>query len=440
MGEAYRSDAEHAALSGTTPGAGLTVPATDTDPWVVARAKFDGRLADAMVPLTALEVYKDTTGDLKFGVRAGQFMDGDTVVNYAGATNQAATNTATNYIYLTAAGTLTVSTTAFPDPRTTPHIPLAEIVCAGGVFSIDDGDITDRRPRSLFQVQGRTRRFCLAAFGTWAVDGDGAETNGGGIIGDVTLTEAAAALCKVYDVGTTTYANLSASGDLTGWAANYQLTADAASEAINDAAYFGGSVPFCEIALDIATGGVYGDDAFTWEYWDGDSWETLTLSYDSTDTTANDGLRSFQQDGAISFVPPSDWASSTIDSQAAYWIRARVSAVQVTTTPKTNNKEHEIVTTADGATAPCACRITGIRAVDAATTLHTATDVKFCLLNFTTGEHSGELTWAQDLRADSWASLTMDCAAGDSLGVLVTQEDGANEALNVLLEITAVMV
>ncbi|HUT60120.1 MAG TPA: hypothetical protein VNA25_19915, partial [Phycisphaerae bacterium] len=80
--------------------------------------------------------------------------------------------------------------------------------------------------------------------------------------------------------------------------------------------------------------------------------------------------------------------------------------------------------------------ITNLRASDLATTLHTATDVKFILMNFTTGGHSGELTWAQDLRVCSWSSLSLDVNAGDILGVVVTQEDGTNEITNALLEIT----
>lgn len=280
----------------------------------------------------------------------------------------------------------------------------------------------------------------MAAFGTWAIDGDGAETNGGGIVGDVTLTEAEVDLAKVYDNGTTTYANLADSDDLVGWAAAYQLTADAASEEINDAAYFGKTTPFCEIAFDLAGGAsqvaTFGGDAFTWEYWDGAAWSALTV-IDRTDTTAGDGKRSFQQSGAIHFEPPSDWAKTTVDSENVYWIRCRVTAVQVTQTPITDTKEHQYVSSADGFTVPFNCRITGIRTSDGTTgTLHTAADVKFILMNFTSGEHSGELTWAQDKRSDSWSSLELDCNAGDVLGVVVVQEDGTNEIINGVAELT----
>jgi len=289
------------------------------------------------------------------------------------------------------------------------------------------------------------RLLTIPVLGTWAVDGDGAETNGGGLVcggeaGDVTLTEAAAALCKVCDYGggTPTYANLAASGDLTGWAANYQLTADAASEEINDYVAFGhATLPFCEIAIDIATAAVLGGDAFAWEYSKGSGvWGALTV-IDATDITAQDGKQSFQQDGAIHFVPPTDWAKDTIDGQEAYWIRCRVTAAQVTTTPTTNSKEHEIVTPTDGPRIPYPCTLRRLRAIDAATTIHTTADVKFFIMNFTKGTNSAELTWAQDRRNEVWANINVACEENDVIGVVVTQEDGTAEVTNAILEVEA---
>jgi len=154
MTELYRSDAELTALSATIGGGGAVFPTKDADPHYTLLAKYWSRVADALVPLTGLEVFKD--GDLTFGVRSGHYLNGDTAVNYAGAAAQALTNNATNYIYLTAAGTLTVNTSAFPTPSVTPHIPLATIVTSGGLYSIDDGDIVDYRGRSIFRVCGRT--------------------------------------------------------------------------------------------------------------------------------------------------------------------------------------------------------------------------------------------------------------------------------------------
>jgi len=235
-----------------------------------------------------------------------------------------------------------------------------------------------------------------------------------------------------------TYANLADSADLAGYGADYQLLPDAASEAAGDALYCGGSVPFCELAFDL-TGGTgqvatWAADGGLWEYWNGAAWATLTVAQDNTDTTAADGLRPFQQSGAMHFVPPSAWAASTIDSQEAYWIRWRVTDAQLTQEPITDSSEHELVTPTDGIQAAHAGTVIDLRASDQASTLHTATDVKFILMNFTTGAHSGELTWAQDLRSDAWSGLTLAVAAGDELGIVVTQEDGTNEISNALLE------
>ncbi len=62
------------------------------------------------------------------------------------------------------------------------------------------------------------------------------------------------------------------------------------------------------------------------EYWDGDSWETLTsLSDDLVDDTNN-----FMSDGHISWTAPGDWALRTINGQNKYWIRISTSTTPVT--------------------------------------------------------------------------------------------------------------
>ena len=92
-----------------------------------------------------LRVYKD--GDLTCGIRAGRFMDGATTRSYAGAAAQALTNNTTNYIYLTAAAALTINATGFPS---SPHVPLATILTASGVYA--HTDITDYRGEAALRV------------------------------------------------------------------------------------------------------------------------------------------------------------------------------------------------------------------------------------------------------------------------------------------------
>ncbi len=155
MTETYPSDADLNALSGTTDGEQdvLFVPIGES-PYYTSFYKMLYRLLDVARRAGDLRVYKD--GDLTFGVKGGKYVNGDSTINYAGATEQSLTNNQTNYIYLTSAGTLTKNTTGFPVPSVTPHIPLATIVTASG--SYDHADITDYRGRGLWSVCGAAGR------------------------------------------------------------------------------------------------------------------------------------------------------------------------------------------------------------------------------------------------------------------------------------------
>lgn len=251
----------------------------------------------------------------------------------------------------------------------------------------------------------------------------------------VTNTEAAAAYCKVYDDGDAYY-NLATSSSGAGYTANYQLFPD--TEAENDAVFFGADNPFGIIYMDMsATVGVYNADSITWEYWDGDSWEALTIIYDQTDTTAQDGLRPFQQDGYIIFSAPSDWDSSDVDSQTAYWIRARCNAtVDITTIPLTNSKEHQTISAAGGSEIPYDCVLSRAR-INWDTVSGANNDTKIVLHNVTTGESSAELTLTQALRENEITDLGMTVSANDTLVWFITQEDGTTEFADGTVEILA---
>jgi len=108
-------------------------------------------------PAGALEVYKPDTGDLYCGVSAGSYFNGASLVTYAGAENVALTNNQTNYVYMTAAGVVTVNTTGFPAQGTTPNLPLAIITtgtasASGTAGSYLPEDITDCRSRAMTRV------------------------------------------------------------------------------------------------------------------------------------------------------------------------------------------------------------------------------------------------------------------------------------------------
>jgi len=137
------------ALSGTTDsGSDFVFPTIGESPYYTTVFRCLNRLLTiGRTPGNALRVFQDAS--LTFGVRAGRFWDGFQTRSYAGAAAQALTNNATNYIYLLADGTLTVSTVGFPAQ---PHVPLATIVTSGGSYSATD--ITDCRGAAFIRPAG----------------------------------------------------------------------------------------------------------------------------------------------------------------------------------------------------------------------------------------------------------------------------------------------
>lgn len=151
MAELYPTDSELNNLSGTNDGGqGVAYPTIFESPYYTTFYKMLYRLLNVTRRAGDLRVYKD--GDLTFGVRAGNYLNSDAAVTYSGSTEQSLTDDATNYIYLTATGTLTKNTTGFPIPSVTPHIRLATILTASGVYDIDD--ITDYRGTSFLSIAG----------------------------------------------------------------------------------------------------------------------------------------------------------------------------------------------------------------------------------------------------------------------------------------------
>jgi len=290
--------------------------------------------------------------------------------------------------------------------------------------------------------QAKKTIHAMAVFGTWQQDGDAALTNGGGLCGaDVKLTEAANTYAQVYDAGNAEFNQFDSSSGGTDYTGDYQFTSDTKND--GDYVAFGHSVPFPEIAMEM-TGGTlqtYTGDAGKWQYSQGGAaWADLTV-FDNTDATAQNGKRPFGRDGAITFAPPSDWATETINGQEAYWIRWIVTTVaNLNVVGLTNSKEHQFVRPEDGWIAPCDGVVEAIRACDGTTgTLHSNQDVKFLVMNYTNGRNSGVLTWAQDRRTDGWDGLSaLAISDGDILGVVCTQDDGAgggpDEVINALLE------
>lgn len=84
-----------------------------------------------------------------------------------------------------------------------------------------------------------------------------------------------------------------------------------------DVIYFGKNLKFDTVSWDVSTLGIGG--IVTWEYWNGTTWAILP-------DYAGVNYPSFTNDGYISFIPPSDWATTQVNSDTSgyYYVRSRV--------------------------------------------------------------------------------------------------------------------
>ncbi len=160
MAETPLSEAAANALAGTTDSD------TDVDYPSIGETYYTkmyrtlNRILTIIAPVNELRVYKD--GDLTYGVRGGFTSHGTNLYTYTASTANALTDDDDNFIYLvvtSGALVLTVSTTAFPDPGVTAHLPLATIAVgsesAAAVSSkYDPVDIVDYRGRAIYELIG----------------------------------------------------------------------------------------------------------------------------------------------------------------------------------------------------------------------------------------------------------------------------------------------
>lgn len=92
--------------------------------------------------------------------------------------------------------------------------------------------------------------------------------------------------------------------------------------AVDDALYFGyTSRQFGGVWIDMSTNASGGTRVL--EYWNGSTWVALT-------NTVITGALLLSADTAIRWDVPSDWATTTVDSQSAYWVRIRTTALHTT--------------------------------------------------------------------------------------------------------------
>lgn len=266
--------------------------------------------------------------------------------------------------------------------------------------------------------------WTFAAFGAWTV------TNA--IPTSSAPVEAANAEAVVDDGGALLELQTSSSGAYT---ADYQPFPDA--EQVNDAAYFGADDPFAVLEFDVDTAAVYGDDSITWEYYNG-AWVSLSILYDNTDSTAQDGKRPFQVDGRILFIPPADWTTVAVNSTTKYWIRARVSGANITTIPTFNSVNHSVVVALYAPRVPFDCEVALVE-VSNPGTIHTNTDILFYVLQDAALANSGQLTWgASGGQSEFWVGggedfTNFNLDDGAEVNIIVAQEDGADDPEDVLV-------
>jgi len=224
-------------------------------------------------------------------------------------------------------------------------------------------------------------------------------------------------------------------------------TADAASAAAGDVAvgpdpfdtsdalYIGHGTIFSAVVTKVGTAGA-GDATAAetaWEYWNGSAWAALTEVLDtSVEFTA--GTATY----VTSFLPPSDWAATTVDGGSSlFFVRFISSADDVynTTQPVLSQMWVLPLATGGGPSIPFDCTITDI---DATALVASATndDTEILLVNLTQGTFA-QMTWTGGDLADSTGSLTLAFTAGDEFAVQILTEDGTTEFDGACLYLTA---
>lgn len=94
------------------------------------------------------------------------------------------------------------------------------------------------------------------------------------------------------------------------------------------AAFGVSNVKFDALHLTIKTPAIYTTATIVYEYWNGSAWASLTGVVSVRDANNAVVTADWKNTGYMSvvFTPPADWATTTIATKSAYWMRIRVSA------------------------------------------------------------------------------------------------------------------
>ena len=130
-----------------------------------------------------------------------------------------------------------------------------------------------------------------------------------------------------YDGAATTYQAVASTSSNANQTYNYQLFSD--TPHASDVVYFGWAATATSLTVAVNRPAAYtGSDVIEWEYYDSDEsdWVALTVAAtaDTTNPDTKDGSKPFVDDGTLTFSISGTWGTTTINSQSAYWIRAKV--------------------------------------------------------------------------------------------------------------------
>lgn len=92
-----------------------------------------------------------------------------------------------------------------------------------------------------------------------------------------------------------------------------------------DRTYFGHSSKFTSLTFGLAVNGSAA--TYVWEYWNGTTWSTLTVT---------DGTTGFTTSGTVTWTSPIDWATTAVNAVTEYWVRVRFTGTAPTTNPTVN--------------------------------------------------------------------------------------------------------
>lgn len=126
---------------------------------------------NALTSSTNTHLRVSSGAGLSVNIAGGGYRINGNTVNYGGASNQALTNNATNYAFLTSTG-LTIRIHGFP--TNISYIPLAEVVTLGGAIT----SVTDRRTLSSDDREKTVEQFFHATYPNVSYQADGSDNVG----------------------------------------------------------------------------------------------------------------------------------------------------------------------------------------------------------------------------------------------------------------------